>query len=78
MLALVSSFGAGAGGLILIASAFSSGARIALFAIPAAVIPVLLPRLWHPVLGGLNLEPSLVPTILGAIILAVGIFFGRK
>ena len=42
MLALVSSFGAGAGGLILIVSAFSSGIRIAFFAIPAAAIPVLL------------------------------------
>jgi serine/threonine protein kinase len=75
-LALVSSFGAGVGGLILIVSAFFGGARIAFFAIPAAAIPVLLPRLWHPALGGL--DPSLAPSLVGAVILAAGVVFARR
>jgi hypothetical protein len=75
---LVSSFGAGAGGLILIVSAIVGGARISLFALPAAAIPVLLPSLWHPALGGLDLNPSLVPSIVGAAILATGILIDRR
>ncbi len=78
LLELVSSFGAGAGGLILIVSALFSGVRIAFFAIPAALIPVLLPRFWHPALGGLAIDPSLVPSVAGAIIMAAGILFGRR
>ena len=76
LLALVSSFGAGVGGLILIVSSLFAGIRITFFAIPAAAIPVLLPRLWHPALGAL--DPSLVPSLVGVAILAVGIFFGRR
>ena len=76
LLALVSSFGAGVGGLILIVSSLFPGIRITFFAIPAAAIPVLLPRLWHPALGGL--DPSLVPSIVGAAILAAGVLFGRR
>ncbi len=75
VLALVSSFGAGAGGLILIVSSFLSGARIAYFAIPAAAIPILGPRLGLPAIFGL--EESFIPSILGATVMAVGILFGR-
>ena len=76
LLAIVSSFGAGVGGLILIVSSLFQGTRITFFAIPAAAIPVLMPRLWHPALGGL--DPSLVPSIVGAAILAAGVLFRRK
>jgi eukaryotic-like serine/threonine-protein kinase len=76
LLALVSSFGAGVGGLILIFSSLFGGIRITFFAIPAAAIPVLLPRLWHPALGAI--DPSLVPSLVGVAILAAGVFFGRR
>lgn len=76
LLTLVSSFGAGVGGLILIVSSFFAGIRITFFAIPAAAIPLLLPRLWHPALGGI--DPSLVPSLAGVALLAAGVFFGRR
>jgi eukaryotic-like serine/threonine-protein kinase len=76
LLAFVSSFGAGVGGLILIVSSLFQGIRITFFAIPAAAIPVLLPRLWHPALAGL--DPSVVPSIVGAAILTAGVLLGRK
>ena len=76
LLAIVSSFGAGVGGLILIVSSLFQGIRITFFALPGAAIPVLLPRLWHPALGGL--DPSLVPSIVGTAILAAGVLFGRR
>jgi hypothetical protein len=76
LLALVSSFGAGVGGLILIATSFVGGMRIALFAIPAAAVPVLGPRLGLPGFGGL--DPSFIPSIVGAGILAAGLAFGRS
>jgi eukaryotic-like serine/threonine-protein kinase len=78
ILALVSSFGAGAGGLFLIVSALIPGVRIAYFAIPASAIPVLLPSFWHPALGGLKLDPSLVPSLAGAAILGAGLLLGRR
>ncbi len=76
VLAALSSFGAGAGGLILIVSSFVGGARIAFFAIPAAAIPILAPRLGLPSLAGL--DPSFVPSIIGAGLMALGFFFGRR
>ena len=76
LLALVSSFGAGVGGLILIVSSLFQGIRITVFALTGAAIPVLVPRLWHPALAGL--DPSVVPSIVGAAILAAGVWFGRK
>jgi hypothetical protein len=76
LLALVSSFGAGAGGLILIFSSFVRGARITLFAVPAAAIPILGPKLGLPSFFGL--DPSLIPSILGIAILAAGFVFGRS
>jgi hypothetical protein len=75
LLVLVSSFGAGVGGLILICSAFFSGARIALFAIPAAAIPVLGPVLNLPTFG--ILDPSVAPSLVGAAIMAAGVLLGR-
>ncbi len=76
VLAALSSFGAGAGGLILIISSFIGGARIAYFAIPAAAIPILGPRLGLPGLGGL--DPSFIPSLVGAALLAAGILLPRK
>ena len=76
LLAVVSSFGAGVGGLILIVSSLFPGIRITFFAIPAAAIPVFLPRLFHPALGGL--DPSLVPSIVGTAILVAGVLLGRR
>jgi hypothetical protein len=75
ILTLVSSLGAGAGGLILIISSFVGGVRIALFAIPAAAITILGPRLGLPSFFGL--DRSLIPSILGAGVLAAGLVFGR-
>jgi hypothetical protein len=75
LLGLVSSLGAGAGGLILIISSFVSGVRIAFFALPAAALPIIGARLGLPSLFGL--DPSLIPSILGAGILAAGLLFGR-
>ena len=66
----------GVGGLLLIVSSLVQGVRITFFAVPAAAIPVLLPRLMHPALGGL--DPSLVPSMIGAAILAAGVLFGRR
>jgi eukaryotic-like serine/threonine-protein kinase len=76
LLALVSSFGAGAGGLILIVSSFLSGHRIVYFAIPAAAIPILGARLGLP--GVFGLEESLIPSIAGAAVLAAGILTGHS
>jgi serine/threonine protein kinase len=76
LLAVVSSFGAGVGGLILIVSSLFPGIRITFFAIPAAAIPIFLPRLFHPALGGL--DPSLVPSIVGTAILVAGVLLGRR
>ncbi len=76
LLALVSSFGAGVGGLILIVSSFVGGIHIVLFAVPAAAVPVLGPRLGLPGFGGL--DPSFIPSIIGAGLLAAGLLFGRS
>lgn len=74
--ALVSSFGAGAGGLILIASSFFRGWKMALFAIPAAAVPVLGPKLGLPAVG--SLDPSFAPAVVGAAIFVAGVLFGRE
>ncbi len=76
VLAALSSFGAGAGGLILIVSSFIGGARIAFYAVPAAAIPILAPRLGLPAPAGL--DPSVIPSIIGVGLLAAGLFFARK
>jgi eukaryotic-like serine/threonine-protein kinase len=76
LLVLMSSFGAGAGGLILIFSSFFAGARIALFAIPAAAITVFGPMLPLPTFG--VVDRSLAPSILGALLMALGVFWGRS
>jgi hypothetical protein len=75
ILNLVSSLGAGAGGLILIISSFVGGVRIAFFAIPAAAITILGPALGLPSFFGL--DRSLIPSIVGAGLLAAGVVFGR-
>jgi eukaryotic-like serine/threonine-protein kinase len=75
VLHLVSSLGAGAAGLILIVSSFLGGIRIAFFAIPAAAIPILGPGLGLPSFFGL--DRSLIPSIVGAGVLAAGLIFGR-
>ena len=76
ILAVVSSFGAGVGGLILVVSSFVAGVRIIFFAIPAAAIPILGPRLALPTLAGL--DPSVIPSIIGAGLMAIGLLFARK
>jgi eukaryotic-like serine/threonine-protein kinase len=76
ILSLVSSLGAGAGGLILIVSSFVGGVRIAFFAVPAAAVAILGPRLGLPAFFGL--DPSLIPSIVGAGVLAAGVVFGRS
>ena len=76
VLAALSSFGAGAGGLILVVSSFIGGTRMAFFAIPAAAIPILAPRLGLPAPAGL--DPSVIPSIIGVGILAAGLLVGRK
>jgi hypothetical protein len=76
VLAVLSSFGAGVGGLILIVSSFAGGVRVAVFAIPAAAIAIAGPRLGLPSLAGL--DPSLIPSAIGAALLAAGLFFARK
>lgn len=74
--ALLSSFGAGAGGLILILSSFFRGSRMALFAVPAAAVPVLGPKLPLPTLG--SLDPSLAPAVVGLGIFVAGVVLGRS
>jgi eukaryotic-like serine/threonine-protein kinase len=76
LLAVLSSFGAGLGGLILIISSFIGGVRIALFAIPAAAIPILGPRLGLSSFAGL--DPSVIPSVIGAALMATGVVFARK
>ncbi len=78
VLALVSSFGAGASGLILLFSSFFRGAKMTIFALPAAGITLFGPKLMAlglPRLGGL--DDSLVPVVIGCGIMVVGIFLGR-
>jgi serine/threonine protein kinase len=70
----LSSFGAGAAGLVLMVSSFFGGTRIALFALPAAAVMMLGPNLGLPTFG---LDPSLAPIAIGGGVLAVGILFGR-
>jgi eukaryotic-like serine/threonine-protein kinase len=76
VLAVLSSFGAGSGGLFLIISSFVGGVRIAFFAIPAAAIPIVGPRLGLPSLAGL--DPSVIPSLIGAGVLTAGLVFARK
>jgi hypothetical protein len=73
---LVSSFGAGAAGLILIVSSVFSGNRITLFAIPAAAIALFLSRPEFASIAGIG--PSIVPSALGAAVFGAGIIFGRR
>jgi hypothetical protein len=74
---LVSGYGAGAAGLILIASALAAGSRIALFAMPAAAIAWLGPKLGIPAVG--PLAAPAVATAIGAGVLVVGMLWeGRR
>jgi hypothetical protein len=75
VLGAVSSFGAGVGGLILIVSSLKGGVRIAFFAIPAAAISIVGPRLGLPPLAGL--DPSIIPSLIGAALMAAGLLFAR-
>jgi hypothetical protein len=73
---LFDGFGPGAAGLILLLSAFVRGARIGLFALPAALIAALGPRLGVPSIGPLS--ASLVSMGVGAGLLLLGFLFGRS
>jgi eukaryotic-like serine/threonine-protein kinase len=76
VLAILSSFGAGSGGLFLIISSLVGGVRIAFFAIPAAAISIFGARLGLPPVAGL--DASVIPTLIGAGLLAAGLIFARK
>ena len=73
---LVSSYGAGVAGLLLILSSFFAGWKMTLFALPAAAIPVLFSQLTFFQIG--TLSPSLVPSVLGVAVFVVGVLFGRS
>ena len=73
---LVSSYGAGVAGLLLIVSSFFAGWKMTLFALPAAAVPVLFSRLTFLQIG--SLSPSLVPSVVGVAVFVVGVFFGRS
>lgn len=74
---LVSGYGVGAAGLILIASALASGWRMALFALPAAAIAWLGPRIGIPAIG--PLAAAAVAAAIGAGVLVVGLLWeGRR
>lgn len=72
-LALLSSFGAGGAGLFLVFSSFFRGSKIALFAIPAAAVTLIGPKLGLPTFG--KIDPSLVPLTVGGAIMAVGVLW---
>ncbi len=72
----VSGPGVGAAGLILLASAFVPGSRIAAFAILGAAIAWAGPRLGLAGLGPVPAEG--VASAVGLILLAVGLAFGRR
>lgn len=74
---LVSGYGVGAAGLILIASALTSGWRIAFFAVPAAAVAWLGPKLGIPPIG--PLAAPAVAAAIGAGVLVVGMLWeGRR
>ncbi len=74
---LVSGYGVGAAGLILIVSALTAGSRIALFALPAAAIAWFGPRLGIPPVG--PLAGPAVAAAIGAVVLVVGMLWeGRR
>jgi hypothetical protein len=69
-------YGVGAAGLILVLSAFIAGSRIALFAIPGAAIAWFGPRLGIPSIGPLSSDAA--ASAIGAFLLVLGVFFGRR
>jgi hypothetical protein len=74
---LVSGYGVGAAGLILIVSALVAGSRIAVFAVPAAAIAWLGPKLGIPAIG--PLAAPAVAAAIGAGVLVVGMLWeGRR
>ena len=69
-------FGLGVAGLILIASSFFRGARMAAFAVPGAVVAAIGPQLIEP--GARSLGPtSLLALAIAAGLFGLGVFFGR-
>ena len=73
---LVSSYGAGVAGLLLILSSFFAGWKMTLFALPAAAVPVFFSRLTFLQIG--TLSPSLVPSVIGVAVFVAGVLFGRS
>ncbi len=74
---LVSGYGVGAAGLILIASALVAGSRIAIFALPGAAVAWLGPRLGIPPVGPLA-APAVSAAIGSAVLLVGMIWEGRR
>ena len=77
LLTLVSSFGAGVGGLILIVSSFFQRSPDHVFRDSGRRDPGVVAYVSGTRRSG-GLDPSLVPSIVGAAILAAGILFGRR
>jgi acyl dehydratase len=74
---LVSGYGVGAAGLILMVSALVAGSRFALFAIPTATIAWIGPELGIPAIGPLPAQA--VSAAIGAGLLVVGMLWeGRR
>lgn len=72
---LFNGFGPGAAGLILLISSFFRGVKMSVFAVPAAVVAFLGPRLGIPDIGPIPADYS--GMALGAGIAVLGWFFGR-
>ena len=76
MTSLIAGYGVGAAGLILMLSAFVAGAKISLFAFPAAIIAWFGPRFGLPTIG--PLEPAALASSIGAAVLVAGMMFTRR
>lgn len=72
---LFQGFGPGIAGAILLVSSFYRGARMSVFAIPAAAIVWLGPRLGVPALGPLSATATSL--VLAMVLAALGLVLGR-
>jgi hypothetical protein len=72
---LFQGWGAGAAGLILILSALVRGVRMALFAVPGAIVALIGPRIGIPAIG--PLDPAMASMAIGAGVALMGLAFGR-
>lgn len=75
---ILSTFGAGFGGLILLVSSFFRGVKMTLFAVPAAAIAVIGSLQSLPLPRIPNVDPSFAPCVVATAVLIAGILFGRS